>query len=141
MTEAASTTDVGELLVDYTAEDNPGDSHLQTNMSLSDASNSAYVYVGKNTDDIGLEEKYKSTLNLHKLAILCLSEPVKVRNSNVMADRWFFSVELRLICVRSLRKNKGEMLREFMPSKSREVEFSRGIYREWFLCSSACFLN
>jgi hypothetical protein len=28
-----------------------------------------------------------------------------------------------------------------MPSKSREVEFSRGIYREWFLCSSACFLN
>jgi hypothetical protein len=56
------------------------------------------------------------------------AEPIKQTNTNIAADSWFSSIKLvkklkarRLTYVRILQKNKGEIPKEFTPSKSREL--------------------
>lgn len=64
--------------------------------------------------------------------VLRLVEPVAYTNRNITADNWFTSVKLvkkllddkKLTYVGTVRKNKAELPKEFLPDKNKEIKSS-----------------
>ncbi|XP_043471836.1 piggyBac transposable element-derived protein 3-like [Leptopilina heterotoma] len=103
-------------------------------MCLTDARNSylynAYIYCGKNSDSQGLTPEEQKFLKPTQ-SVLRLSKPLYKSNRNVTADNWFSSVEVvqelkknGLTYVGTIKKNKKEIPKEFLPSKTRQVNSS-----------------
>lgn len=83
----------------------------------------AFIYTGKPLTP------RNSSLSVPTQDVLKLTEPLYGSNRNVTADSWFTSVELvdsllqrGLTFVGTMRKNKREIPREFLPNKSRPAE-------------------
>lgn len=91
---------------------------------------SSYIYTGKDSDGVTLpseEKRYSKPTQ----AVLRLCKPFEKSNRNVTADNWFTSIELvnvlrerGLTYVGTLKKNKREIPREFLPAKARTVDSS-----------------
>lgn len=100
-------------------------------LCLTDARNNyfynGYIYCGKNTDGMHLSEEEKR-YSKPTQAVLRLSKPFFDSNRNVTADNWFSSIELvdilfdkGLTFVGTLKKNKREIPKEFLPARRKEV--------------------
>lgn len=100
-------------------------------MALADAKThyllNAYIYSGKDSDGRTLTDEEKK-FSKPTQAVLQLTKPIIGSNRNITADNWFSSIalvqELRkrgLTYVGTLRKNKQEIPKEFLPAKEREV--------------------
>lgn len=99
-------------------------------MALTDAKThyllNAYIYSGKDSDGRTLtddERKFPKSTQ----AVLRLTETIVGTNRNITADNWFSSIDLvhelskrGLTYVGTLRKNKREIPKEFLPAKQRE---------------------
>nr|CAH7768586.1 unnamed protein product [Callosobruchus chinensis] len=84
-----------------------------------------YIYSGKNSDGVELTQS-ESKFAKPTQAVLRLSKPIHGTNRNITADNWFSSIELvntlkerKLTFVGTLKKNKREIPREFLPSRSK----------------------
>lgn len=100
-------------------------------MALTDARNNyflnGYIYTGKNSDGTTLRDIDQS-LSKPTQAVLRLSAPIQGTNRNITADNWFTSVQLvktlkekKLTYVGTIRRNKPEIPREFLPDRKRKV--------------------
>lgn len=85
----------------------------------------AFVYTGKSLVNQG---NPNPTLSVPTKDVLKLAEPFYGTNRNITGDSWFSSVELAdkllqngLTYVGTMRKNKREIPREFLPNKNRLV--------------------
>lgn len=90
----------------------------------------AYIYSGKDSDGKTLSEDEKK-LPKPTQSVIRLVAPIVGTNRNVTADNWFSSIplvlELRkrgLTYVGTLRKNKAEVPREFLPSRGKQEKSS-----------------
>lgn len=79
-----------------------------------------YIYTGKDSDGIGLEENQK-TLSKPTQSVVRLCTPIKNTNRNVTADNWFTSIEtldelekMKLTYVGTMRKDKRQIPPEFL---------------------------
>lgn len=86
-----------------------------------------YIYCGKGSDGETLTNKEKKFF-VPSQAVIRLTKPIHGSNRNVTFDNWFTSIELvdalkkrGLTCVGTLKKNKRDIPKEFLPSKSRDV--------------------
>lgn len=87
-----------------------------------------YIYCGKGTDslkDITAEEK---RFSIPTQAVVRLCKPIFGSNRNITGDNWYSSIELtdyliknKLTYVGTMKKNKREIPKEFLPSKTRPV--------------------
>lgn len=87
----------------------------------------AYIYYGKNSDGLGLNEEEKK-LSVPSQSVLRLVKVVEGTNRNITADNWFSSIPLmevlltkNLTYLGTLKKNKREIPTSFLPNKEREV--------------------
>lgn len=87
----------------------------------------AEVYCGKTSD----RPRAKNDKLLPTQVVLRLVPPVEGSNRNITGDNWFSSIELvdelwsrKLTYVGTMKSNKREIPREFLPHKTREVESS-----------------
>lgn len=86
-----------------------------------------YLYTGKGSDGFGLgEEERKKSVPTQ--AVLRLCRPIFNTNMNITTDNWYSSMELLqelkkkgLTTVGTLKKNKKEIPKEFLPNKNRSV--------------------
>lgn len=86
-----------------------------------------YLYCGKNSDGLTLtEEEKKHPVPLQACLRLC--QPILNSNRNITTDNWYTSMELisvmkskGLTVVGTLRKNKKEIPKEFLPQKDRPI--------------------
>ncbi|CAH2092513.1 unnamed protein product [Euphydryas editha] len=81
----------------------------------------AFIYAGKSN------EPRNPDLSVPTQSVLKLAEPIFQTNRNITADNWFSSVELvhqlkakGLTYVGTMRKNKRELPKEFLPNKKRQ---------------------
>jgi hypothetical protein len=88
----------------------------------------AYIYPGKDSDGNTLSDDEKR-LDKPSQSVLRLSAPISGTNRNITADNWFTSIPLvlelkkrGLTYVGTLKKNNGQIPKEFLPAKSREVK-------------------
>lgn len=86
-----------------------------------------YIYCGKGSDSLGLTDEEKR-FAIPTQAVLRLSKPLFGSNRNITGDNWYSSIELtdqllkkKLTYVGTMRKNKREIPKEFLPSKTRQV--------------------
>ncbi|XP_069670943.1 piggyBac transposable element-derived protein 4-like isoform X1 [Periplaneta americana] len=91
---------------------------------------SAYIYSGKGSDGKTLSDQEKS-LSIPSQAILRLVKPIENTGRNVTGDNWYTSVEAvnelserGLTYVGTMKKNKKEIPRCFLPNKSRDEKSS-----------------
>ena len=100
-------------------------------MCLTDAHNSylhnAYLYVGKDSDGATLTAAEKK-LKKPTQAVVRLSKELVGTNRNITCDNWFMSLEVadflwqkNLTIVGTLKGNKPQIPKEFLPSKDRPV--------------------
>lgn len=100
-------------------------------MCLCDGKNgyfyNCYIYTGRGSDGEGLTDEEKKFL-VPTQSVVRLTKPLYSSNRNITCDNWFTSVELvdhlkkkGLTCVGTLKKNKREIPKEFLPSKQREI--------------------
>lgn len=100
-------------------------------LALTDARTSyfynAYLYCGKGTDGRGLSDDERK-LSIPTQTVLRLIPPIINSNRNITADNWFSSMELvqelqkrKLTYVGTLKKNKREVPKEFLPDRKREI--------------------
>lgn len=98
-------------------------------MALTDARThyfyNGYIYSGKDSDGISLTNEEKGLLKPTQ-SVLRLSRPIANSNRNVTADNWFSSIEVMnelkkrgLTYVGTLKRNKKEIPKEFLPSRER----------------------
>lgn len=98
---------------------------------LTDARNhyvyNTYLYCGKGSDGRGLSAEEKK-LAIPTQAALRLCQPILQTNRNVTGDNWYSSIELvetflekGLTFVGTLKKNKPQIPKQFLPSREREV--------------------
>lgn len=104
-------------------------------MCLTDAKTSylynAYIYVGKNSDGIGLQPS-EQNYSIPTQSVIRLCKPIEKTNRNVTADNWFSSMEVTdvlenvgLTYVGTLKKDKKEIPTEFLADKNRRVNSAR----------------
>lgn len=86
-----------------------------------------YIYTGKDSDGTGLPQEDKR-YNKPTQAVLRLTRPLYNTNRSVTFDNWFTSIELinallqrGLTCIGTLKKNKREIPKEFLPNKEKDV--------------------
>lgn len=113
---------------------------------LTDARNSylynAYIYSGKNSDGMGINEEYKKLLKPTQ-AVLRLAEPIFNSSRNITADNWYSSIQLvdilrtkNLTYVGTMKKNKAEIPPSFLPNRTRaEGSTLYGFREEYTLIS------
>ncbi|KAJ8889993.1 hypothetical protein PR048_009498 [Dryococelus australis] len=98
-------------------------------MCLTDAHNSyflnSYIYVGKNSNEMTLSDEERKFTKPTQ-SVLRLTAPISGSNRNITADYWFSSAELvrelrTLTYTGTLKKNKREVPKQFLPDKTREV--------------------
>lgn len=97
---------------------------------------SAFIYSGK-------EQTSRNTYSVPSKTVLKLAEPLFDTNRNVTGDNWFSSIELvdalkakGLTYVGTMRRNKREIRKEFLPARSRPVQSSSfGFVRDKTLVS------
>ncbi|KAJ8880323.1 hypothetical protein PR048_016790 [Dryococelus australis] len=94
-------------------------------MSLTDTHNSyllnSYIYMGKNSDGMTLSDEERKFTQPTQ-SVLCLVAPISGSNHNITVDNEFSSVERRkLPYTGTLKTNKREVLKQFLPDKTREV--------------------
>lgn len=101
-------------------------------MALTDARTSyfynGYLYCGKDSDGLTLSDEDRRKWSKPSQSVLRLAKPIFGSNRNLTADNWFSSVELvdvlqskQLTYVGTLKKNKRQIPKEFLPSRFREV--------------------
>ncbi|XP_055918547.1 piggyBac transposable element-derived protein 4-like [Eupeodes corollae] len=86
-----------------------------------------YLYCGKNSDGLTLTaEERKFPIPVQACVRLC--KPILNSNRNITTDNWYTSMELvnimkskGLTVVGTMRKNKREISKDFLPHKSRQV--------------------
>ncbi|XP_026323319.1 uncharacterized protein LOC113232756 [Hyposmocoma kahamanoa] len=86
-----------------------------------------YLYCGKNTDGLTLtSEEQKQPIPVQACLRLC--RPIFNSNRNLTTDNWYTSMELVSIMqskgitvVGTMRKNKKEIPKEFLPHKDRKI--------------------
>lgn len=85
-----------------------------------------YIYAGKGSDGTTLSEEEKK-LSKPTQAVIRLAKSIEGTNRNITADNWFSSIEVvrelkkrGLTYVGTLKKNKKEIPKEFLPAKSRK---------------------
>lgn len=99
-------------------------------MAMTDAKThyliSAYIYSGKDSDGSTLTDEERK-LPKPTQSVLRLAAPIMGTNRNITADSWFTSIPLvldlkkkGLTYVGTLRKNKREIPKEFLPSRNRD---------------------
>ncbi|KAJ8880868.1 hypothetical protein PR048_017340 [Dryococelus australis] len=83
--------------------------------------------MGKNSGGMALSDEERKFTKPTK-SVLCLVAPILGSNHNITADNWFSSVELvrelrrrKLTYTGTLKKNKREVPKQFLPDKTREV--------------------
>lgn len=86
-----------------------------------------YLYCGKNTEGLTLTEEEKK-YPIPTQACLRLCKPILNSNRNITTDNWYTSMELinvmksrGLTVVGTLKKNKKEIPKAFLPHKDRQV--------------------
>ncbi|KAK9884729.1 hypothetical protein WA026_007574 [Henosepilachna vigintioctopunctata] len=100
-------------------------------MCLCDAKNgyfyNSYIYTGRGSDGESLPDEERKFL-VPTQSVIRLAKPLYGSNRNITCDNWFTSVELvdnlkkkGLTCVGTLKKNKREIPKQFLPSKQREI--------------------
>lgn len=100
-------------------------------MCLADSKTSyllnAYLYTGKGSDSLGLNEEEKE-LGVPSQSVIRLSEPILGSNRNITADNWFSSMELveellkrKLTYVGTMKRNKREIPLDFLQNPHRPV--------------------
>uniref|UniRef100_A0A0K8UXT0 PiggyBac transposable element-derived protein 4 n=1 Tax=Bactrocera latifrons TaxID=174628 RepID=A0A0K8UXT0_BACLA len=102
----------------------------------------AYIYHGKNSDGIGLNEQERKLAALTQ-SVVRLVKVVENSKRNITADNWFSYIPLmeallkeRLTYIGTLKKNKVEIPSSFLPCKTREVGSSMyGFTKEYTLLS------
>lgn len=87
-----------------------------------------YLYCGKGCDGMYLSEDEKK-YNIPTQAVLRLCKPIFGTNRNITTDNWYTSIELanvlknkQLTLVGTLKKNKREIPKDFLPSIKRPVD-------------------
>ncbi|KAJ4451983.1 hypothetical protein ANN_03467 [Periplaneta americana] len=101
-------------------------------MCLTDARNGylhdAYLYSGKGSDERTLTPD-EQKVSIPTQAVLRLTAQLQKSNRNVTTDKWLGSIELvkelqdrGLTYVGTLKKNKREILKEFLSHKTRAVD-------------------
>ncbi|KAJ0180023.1 hypothetical protein K1T71_004614 [Dendrolimus kikuchii] len=90
----------------------------------------AYIYCGRGSDGETLTDEEKKLL-VPSQSVIRLTKPLHGSNHNITCDNRFTSIELidalkkrGLTCVGTLKKNKREVPKEFLPSKTRVVRSS-----------------
>lgn len=89
-----------------------------------------YLYCGKNTDGLTLtDEEKKQPIPVQACLRLC--QPILNTNRNITTDNWYTSMELLTIMlskgltvIGTLKKNKREIPKEFLPHKDRKIDSS-----------------
>lgn len=105
-------------------------------MCLADAKTSylfnSYIYTGKDSDGIGLSPDQISRMNKPTQSVVRLCQPIAKSNRNITADNWFSSLEVTdelermgLTYVGTMRKDKREIPKEFLPSRQRPENSAR----------------
>jgi hypothetical protein len=89
-----------------------------------------YIYTGKKCDGQGLSVE-ENKLLVPTQSVIRLTKPIANSKRNVTADNWFTSVQLvrelsnkELTYVGTMKKNKAEIPKEFLPNSQRQVETS-----------------
>lgn len=87
-----------------------------------------YLYCGKGSDGMSLSENEKK-YNIPSQAVLRLCKPIYGTNRNITTDNWYTSLELanilkekQLTLVGTVKKNKKEIPKEFLPSLKRPID-------------------
>ena len=99
-------------------------------MALTDARThyfyNGYIYSGKESDGLLLTHEERALLKPTQ-SVLTLCRPIFNSNRNVTADNWFSSIEVMdelkkrgLTYVGTLKQNKKEIPKEFLPNRIRE---------------------
>lgn len=105
-------------------------------MCLADSKTSylfnAYIYTGKNSDGVGLSPEEQLRMNKPTQSVVRLSKPISKSNRNITADNWFTSLEttdelerMGLTYVGTMRKDKREVPKEFLPNRQRPANSAR----------------
>lgn len=105
-------------------------------MCLADAKTSflfnAYIYTGKNSDGVGLLPEEQLRLGKPTQSVVRLCKPISRSNRNITADNWFTSLDttdelekMGLTYVGTMRKDKREVPKEFLPSRQRPASSAR----------------
>lgn len=88
----------------------------------------AYIYCGKGTDSLKDLTETEKKFSIPTQAVIRLSKPIFGSRRNITGDNWYSSIELvdyllknGLTYVGTMKKNKREIPKEFLPSKTRPV--------------------
>lgn len=87
-----------------------------------------YIYCGKGTDSLEDITDVEKQFSIPTQAVIRLCKPIFGSNRNVTGDNWYSSIQLtdylfknKLTYVGTMKKNKRDIPKEFLPSRTRPV--------------------